>query len=355
MSSNSFRPLVITAGEPAGIGPDLCVQLAAGLTDVVIIADKYLLQQRARMLGIDLNVVDWEKNALRREKGEEGREKGETPQLSTINCPLTLTVIHIPLTAPCVPGKLNAANSAYVLETLRRAVQGCQSGEFSGMVTAPVHKGIINDAGISFTGHTEFLAELTATPQVVMMLAGGGMRVALVTTHLALRDVPDAITAPLLEAVLRILHRDLQRRFGVADPRILVAGLNPHAGEGGHMGREEIEVMIPVLDKLRGEGMNVSVPLPADTLFTPDKLAQCDCLLAMYHDQGLPVLKHASFGQGVNITLGLPIIRTSVDHGTALDLAGTGKANSGSLLEAIKVAAQMAKFERLARPTIIQN
>lgn len=329
MSRNSLKPLVITAGEPAGIGPDLCVQLAATLQDVVVIADKQLLQQRAKLLGIHLQVREWQV---------------DTPCGHTTDH--SLSVIHVPLAAPCVPGKLNAANSAYVLETLRRAVQGCQSGEFSGMVTAPVHKGIINDAGIPFTGHTEFLAELTGTPQVVMMLAGGGMRVALVTTHLALRDVPDAITAPLLAAVLRILHRDLQHRFGVADPRILVAGLNPHAGEGGHMGREEIDVMIPVLDRLRAAGMNVSAPLPADTLFTPDKLAQCDCVLTLYHDQGLPVLKHASFGQGVNITLGLPIIRTSVDHGTALDLAGTGKANSGSLLEAIKVAEQMAQQER---------
>jgi len=215
----------------------------------------------------------------------------------------------------------------------------------TGVVTMPVHKGIINDAGIDFTGHTEFLAEQTNSKQVVMMLVGGGMRVALVTTHLALKDVPAAITAPLLEKVLRIVQHDLLQRFGIAQPRILVAGLNPHAGEGGYLGREEIEVMIPVLDRLRAEGMKVSVPLPADTLFTPHNLAQCDSVLAMYHDQGLPVLKHASFGHGVNVTLGLPIIRTSVDHGTALDLAGTGNADGGSLLEAIKLAAQMAKYE----------
>lgn len=227
-------------------------------------------------------------------------------------------------------------------------MQGCQSGEFSGMVTAPVHKGIINDAGIQFTGHTEFLAEKTHTRQVVMMLAGGGMRVALATTHRPLRAVPDAITAELLESVLRIIQHDLAWRFGIAQPRILVAGLNPHAGEGGHLGCEEIEVMIPVLDKLRAQGINVSAPLPADTLFTPQKLAQCDCVLAMYHDQGLPVLKHASFGQGVNVTLGLPIIRTSVDHGTALELAGTGKADVGSLLQAIQMATDMAQHERAA-------
>ncbi len=328
-------PLVITAGEPAGIGPELCLKLAQARPGLIVIADKTMLQQRARMLGIEVQII---------EKGEGRREKFD-PVSPSSPLPI-LTVVHTPLAVPCVAGQLNAANGEYVLETLRRAVQGCQSGEFSGMVTAPVHKGGINDAGIPFTGHTEFLAKLTNTPQVVMMLAGGGMRVALVTTHLPLREVPDAISASLLGSVLRILHRDLQRRFGLKNPRILVAGLNPHAGESGHMGREEIEVMIPVLDKLRAEGMNVSVPLPADTLFTPDKLAQCDCVLAMYHDQGLPVLKHASFGQGVNITLGLPIIRTSVDHGTALAMAGTGKANSGSFEEAIKVARLMVQQER---------
>jgi 4-hydroxythreonine-4-phosphate dehydrogenase len=252
----------------------------------------------------------------------------------------------VPLAAPCRAGLPDAANGAYVLATLRRALQGCQSGEFAAMVTAPVHKGVINDAGIPFTGHTEYLAEQTGTPLVVMMLVGGGMRVALATTHLALREVPAAITAPLLEQVLRIVRADLRRRFGIAEPRILVAGLNPHAGESGYLGREEIDVMIPVLDRLRAEGFDVSVPLPADTLFTPHKLAQCDCVLAMYHDQGLPVLKHASFGAGVNVTLGLPVIRTSVDHGTALDLAGTGKGNVGSLLEAIKLAAEMVKNDR---------
>ena len=336
------QPLVITSGEPAGIGPELCVQLAASNPEMplVVIADKSLLQQRAQQLGIALDIREW--GVVRSEW-----QQRESP-LTTDHSPLatTLSVIHIPLSAPSQAGVLNSANSDYVLAMLRRAVQGCQSGEFAGMVTAPVHKGIINDAGIPFTGHTEFLAELTATKQVVMMLVGGGMRVALVTTHLALREVPDAITQELLESVVRITHHDLQCRFGVAEPRIRVAGLNPHAGEGGHIGREEIEVMIPVLDKLRAEGMQVSAPLPADTLFTPDKLASCDCVLTLYHDQGLPVLKHASFGQGVNITLGLPIIRTSVDHGTALDIAGTGLADVGSLLQAIKVAAQMAQCER---------
>ena len=303
------------------------MQLAATPPEIplIVIADKYLLQQRAAQLYIPLKILDY----------PESRQKDIQPN--------TLTIIHVPLPAACRPGVLDVANSEYVLATLRRAVQGCMAGEFSGMVTAPVHKGIINDAGLGFSGHTEFLAELTGTRQVVMMLVGGGLRVALATTHLPLKDVPAAITAPLLEDVLTILQHDLQHRFGIARPRILVAGLNPHAGEGGYMGREEIEVMIPALDKLRAGGMNVSAPLPADTIFTPHKLAQCDCVLAMYHDQGLPVLKHASFGQGVNVTLGMPIIRTSVDHGTALDLAGTGNADGGSLLEAIRLAAQMSK------------
>jgi 4-hydroxythreonine-4-phosphate dehydrogenase len=325
-------PLVITAGEPGGIGPDLCVQLAAQRHDapLVVIADRHLLQQRAAQLGIAVQLHDYVAGQCQ------------------INQPDHLSVLHVPLAAPCRAGELNVANSAYVLATLRLAVQGCQANkqgiaEFSGMVTAPVHKGIINDAGIPFTGHTEFLAEQTGTKRVVMMLVGGGMRVALATTHMALKDVPAAITASLLEEVLHIIQRDLVGRFGIAHPRILVAGLNPHAGEGGYLGREEIDVMIPVLDKLRAAGFDVSAPLPADTLFTPQKLAQCDCVLSMYHDQGLPVLKHASFGQGVNVTLGLPIIRTSVDHGTALDLAGTGRADSGSIIEAIRLAAQMAK------------
>jgi 4-hydroxythreonine-4-phosphate dehydrogenase len=321
-----LQPLAITAGEPAGIGPDLCLQLANHEYPLVVVADKTLLLQRARQLGIDVLLEDY---------------------ISFSACVRgKLNVLHVPLAHEVQAGKLDSSNSAYVLETLRRALQGCVSGEFSGMVTAPVHKGVINDAGFSFSGHTEFLAELTRTSQVVMMLAGGGMRVALATTHLPLRKVADAITASLLESVLRILHRDLQQRFGIKKPRILVAGLNPHAGECGHLGREEIDVMIPVLDKLRAEGLNVSAPLPADTLFAAHRLRECDAVLTMYHDQGLPVLKHASFGEGVNITLGLPIIRTSVDHGTALELAGTGKAEVGSLLEAIKIAIEMGQHER---------
>lgn len=327
---NQFSaPLAVTAGEPAGIGADLCLQLAqlAHAIPFVVLCDKQLLQQRARQLNLSVQLVDYDAG-------------------NSVICPAgQLQVLHIPLAQQAVAGVLNPANSPYVLALLQRAVAGCQSGEFSAMVTAPVHKGVINEAGIPFTGHTEFLAELTHTPLVVMMLAGGGMRVALATTHLPLREVADAITSELLERILTILQQDLQRRFGIAQPRILVAGLNPHAGEGGYLGREEIDIMIPVLNKLRAQGMAVSEPLPADTLFAPHRLAQCDAVLAMYHDQGLPVLKHASFGSGVNITLGLPIIRTSVDHGTALDLAGSGRAEAGSLQEAIQMAAQMVKCE----------
>lgn len=329
MTVRSAPVLAVTSGEPAGIGPDLCLQLAQRAHEqvLVVLADKALLQQRAALLGLDVQLHDYD-------------------PLQTFPLPLGhLRVLHVPLLQPVQAGKLNSANSRHVLDLLSRALQGCQAGEFGGMVTAPVHKGIINDAGIPFTGHTEFLAEQTQTKQVVMMLAGGGLRVALATTHLALREVPDAITPALLESVLRIIQHDLALRFGIASPRILVAGLNPHAGEGGYLGREEIDIMIPVLDRLRAQGMNVSAPLPADTLFTPQRLAQCDCVLAMYHDQGLPVLKHASFGHGVNVTLGLPIIRTSVDHGTALDMAGTGKADAGSLLEAIRMAADMVQHE----------
>lgn len=326
IASKVASPLVITSGEPAGIGPDLCLQLVQDAQPLVVIADRVLLLQRAAQLGIKLELHEYTQA-----KPVAGGK---------------LSVLHVPLARPANAGQLDRDNAAYVLAMLSRAAQGCLSGEFAGMVTAPVHKGVINDAGIPFTGHTEFLAEQTHTPLVVMMLSGGGMRVALATTHLPLREVADAIRPELLEEVLRILHRDLQKRFGIAHPRILVAGLNPHAGEGGHLGREEIEVMVPVLDKLRSEGMNVSEPLPADTLFAAHRLRECDAVLAMYHDQGLPVLKHASFGEGVNITLGMPIIRTSVDHGTALELAGTGKANVGSLLEAIKVAEEMVRHER---------
>lgn len=253
-----------------------------------------------------------------------------------------LTVLHQAAHKSVHPGQLDPANSAYVIEMLSKAVRGCQARQFDAMVTCPVHKGVINDAGIPFTGHTEFLAEQTHTKQVVMMLVGGGLRVALATTHLPLTAVSPAISQQSLEQTLRILHEDLVAHFGIAKPRILVAGLNPHAGEGGHLGNEEITTIIPVLEKLRSQGMQLKGPLPADTLFTPHNLADADAVLAMYHDQGLPVLKYASFGEGVNVTLGLPIIRTSVDHGTALDLAGSGKASPGSLFSAIRLAIQLA-------------
>jgi 4-hydroxythreonine-4-phosphate dehydrogenase len=317
--------IALTAGEPAGIGPDLCVLLAQQPLParIVVIADRDLLKQRAARLGLPLELGDWQPNS-------------KPPAAGVVE------VMHHPLYVPAVPGTLDPANSRYVLDTLTGAARGCLDGSFDAVVTAPVHKGIINDAGIPFTGHTEFFAELTGTKLVVMMLVGGGMRVALATTHLPLKDVPAAITRDSLTAVIRILHRDLVTRFRLPQPRILVAGLNPHAGEGGHLGREEIDVITPALDALRGEGMALEGPLPADTLFNREYLGRADCVLAMYHDQGLPVLKHASFGSGVNVTLGMPIIRTSVDHGTALSLAGTGKIEVGSLRAAIGLALELA-------------
>ncbi len=324
------KTLAITAGEPAGIGPDLCVQLAQQPGDArrVVLADREVLQARARLLGLPLKIIDY-------------RPDNTAPAPAR-----SLEVWHHETAVPVQPGILNPANSRYVLHTLESATQACLAGDFAALVTAPLHKGVINDAGIPFIGHTEFLAELSRTPQVVMILVGGGLRVALATTHVALKDVAAAISRDSLEAVLRVLHHDLERRFGLPEPKILVAGLNPHAGESGHLGREEIDVIIPVLEKLRGEGLNLVGPLPADTLFTPRQLEGSACQLAMYHDQGLAVLKYASFGQGVNVTLGLPFIRTSVDHGTALDLAGTGKAEVGSLIAAIRLAQDMAEKEK---------
>jgi 4-hydroxythreonine-4-phosphate dehydrogenase len=320
-------PLVaVTAGEPAGIGPDLCVALSRHDLGarVVVIADREMLAKRAQMLGLEVELVDYSAHPKKTSPG-------------------ALMVLHLPVAKPVVPGTLDPANSRYVLRTLEAACDGCVDGSFDAMATAPVHKGVVNDAGIPFTGHTEFLAERTGTPRVVMMLVGGGMRVALATTHLALRDVPDAITRETVAETLRILNDDLRRRFGIARPRVLVAGLNPHAGESGHIGREEIEVIGPVLEAARAQGIDAIGPLPADTLFNPDKLRESDAVLAMYHDQGLPVLKHASFGSGINVTLGLPIVRTSVDHGTALDLVGTGRADIGSLIAAIELAAELAR------------
>jgi len=322
------KPIAVTAGEPAGLGPDLCIRLAAESLParIVVIADRELIRKRAAQLGVALQIIDFDPAG-----------DGGAPTRGALTCR------HVPLEAPVEPGRLDPANSRYVLRTLEVATDGCMDGTFAAMATAPVHKGVINDAGIPFTGHTEFLAERTRTQRVVMMLVGGGMRVALATTHLALRDVPAAITRESLVETLEILRRDLINRFGVKRPRVLVAGLNPHAGESGHLGREEIEVITPALAVARAAGHDVIGPLPADTLFNPDRLREADAVLVMYHDQGLPVLKHASFGAGVNVTLGLPIVRTSVDHGTALDLAGTGRGEVGSLITAIELAAELAR------------
>jgi len=319
--------IAITAGEPAGIGPDLCAMLAQVKLNakLTIIADRTMIKNRAMQRGLAINILDATSDSPSQHIGD-GK----------------LHILHQEAKKTVIPGVLNAENSPYVLQTLSTAVQGCLNHTFDAMVTAPVHKGIINDAGIRFTGHTEFLAEQTHTSKVVMMLVGGGMRVALATIHLALKDVPAAITLTSLEATIRILHHDLITKFGSSNPRVLVAGLNPHAGEDGYLGREEIEVINPVLNRLRAEGMQLIGALPADTLFAKHHLEKADAVLAMYHDQGLPVLKHASFGEGVNVTLGLPIIRTSVDHGTALDLAGSGNINLGSMIAAIELAISLA-------------
>ncbi len=298
----SAKPrIALTSGEPAGVGPELCVRVAreARNAELVVIGDRTLLAGAPR-------------------------------------------VEHVPLARPATPGRLDAANARYVLAVLDRAISGCLQGEFAAMVTAPVQKSVINDAGIAFTGHTEYLAERAATEHVVMMLVGGGLRVALATTHLPLSDVPRAITADALLKTLRVLDRDLRQRFRLPQPRILVAGLNPHSGESGHLGREDIEVVRPAIAAARAAGIDASGPIPADTLFVPERLKNADAVLAMYHDQGLPVLKYASFGRGVNVTLGLPFVRTSVDHGTALDLAGTGRADPGSLREALELAIELA-------------
>ena len=318
--------MVLTAGEPGGIGPDLCLQIARqpASFERIVVANRELLESRAQRLGVPVKLDHYR-------PGQPAR-----PQRAG-----ELKIIPVPLPVPAVAGELNPANACYVLETLRLAVQGCLSGEFSALVTAPIHKEIINEAGIPFTGHTEFLARETGTENVVMMLATEGLRVALATTHLPLNRVSQSITQPLLEKVLRILDRYMRHYFCTNPPRILVCGLNPHAGEGGYLGREEIEIIRPVLEKLRSEGMRLCGPLSADTLFTPEQLEGGDVVLAMYHDQGLPVLKHKGFGRAANITLGLPIIRTSVDHGTALALAGSGKADPGSLEYALQTALEM--------------
>jgi len=321
--------LALTAGEPAGIGPDLCIALSTQQAlpcRVSVLGDIAVLQARAAQLGIAVDFVGGD--------------------VIPAHQPGRLHVRHIPVVASVTPGWLDARNSGHVLALLDAAISGCMNGAYHAIVTAPVHKGVINDAGFAFTGHTEYLADHSGTHKVVMMLAGGGLRVALATTHLPLREVADAITPGLLDEVIRILHADLQEKFGIVQPRILVAGLNPHAGESGHLGHEEIDIIEPALDRLRAQGMHLVGPLPADTLFSRIRNDPCDAVLAMYHDQGLPVLKYASFGAGVNITLGLPFIRTSVDHGTALDLAGTGRAEAGSLMTAIEVALDMVARRR---------
>lgn len=317
--------LAVTPGEPAGIGPDLLIQLVQKPQNVELVAyaDPELLRARARLLGLPLRLKTVTDSA------PQPLAAGE------------LGVHPIPLRAPVVPGELNPENSEYVLAALAAALKDCQNSFCQALVTGPIHKGVINDAGIAFSGHTEFLAEKTHTPKVVMMLATEGLRVALATTHLPLAEVPSAITEALLVQVITILHDDLKNKFGIEQPKILVSGLNPHAGESGHMGTEEVDIIEPCLNKLRHLGLDLIGPLPADTLFTPKYLENCDAVLAMYHDQGLPVLKYKGFGAAVNITLGLPIIRTSVDHGTALDLAGTGAAETGSLKTAIRYAEEM--------------
>jgi len=318
--------LALTPGEPTGIGPDLCVQLAQqpSEAELVVIADPELLRERAARLGLALRLEPF--------VADQVRPSGE-------GC---LSLLPVSLRKPVQCGRPNPANAGYVLDTLRQAVRLCLDGTLDALVTGPVHKAVINDAGLHFSGHTEFLAQLcSAFP--VMMLATPGLRVALATTHLPLAEVSASITAPLLTRVLRVLHSDLRHRFGIPKPHILVCGLNPHAGEGGHLGREEIDIIQPTLARLRAEGMDLEGPLPADTLFTERYLRRADAVLAMYHDQGLPVLKHMGFGRAVNITLGLPIIRTSVDHGTALELAGTGRADSGSLRAAVDTAIALAR------------
>ncbi len=312
------RPIAITTGEPAGVGPELCVHLRAESRrrPVVLLGDRELLAERARLVGI----------------------VGEVPEFDPANPDRPVSLLHVPLRVPSQPGRLDVRNAPYVMALLDRAIDGCRDGSFSAMVTAPIQKSVLSTPEAPFAGHTEYLAERCGVDAVVMMLVGGGMRVALATTHLPLSAVPAAITHAGLERSLRILHDDLVTKFGIARPRILVAGLNPHAGEDGHLGREEIDIISPVLEALRAEDFLLQGPLPADTLFQPRYLDHADAVLAMYHDQGLAVLKYASFGQGVNITLGLPIIRTSVDHGTALDLAGTGRADGGSLLAALELA-----------------
>ena len=320
--------LALTPGEPSGVGPDLLIQLAQEKQQqqIIAFADPDMLAERATMLGLPLNLVEVQDDFVS-------------------STPSELAVVTVKVTMPVQPGVLNQANAPYVLNCLDAAIASCQEGLCQAMVTGPVQKSIINDAGIKFSGHTEYLAEKTKSDTVVMMLATEELRVALATTHVPLRDVPDAISVELLMPIIDVLYQDLQNKFGIKQPTILVSGLNPHAGEGGHLGHEEINVIAPVIRHYREAGRNIVGPLPADTLFTQKHLMSADAVLVMYHDQGLPVLKYQGFGRAANITLGLPIIRTSVDHGTALDIAGTGCADIGSLHAAIKVAVQMASVK----------
>lgn len=317
--------IALTSGEPGGIGPELCLAVARASmpVELVCLADRDLLAERARMLGWQIALRDYD------------------PNVRQLQEPNTLTVLHQPLAVPSKPGQLDKRNARYVLGLLDRAIEGAVSGEFAAIVTAPVHKGVINDGGVAFTGHTEYLARRTGTALPVMLLAAPGMRVALATTHLPLKDVSAAITVESLLAVATIMAADLLKWWGIESPRIAVCGLNPHAGEGGYLGHEEIDVIAPAINLMRERGIRATGPLPADTAFVPQMLAGCDAVLAMYHDQGLPVIKHAGFDRTVNITLGLPILRTSVDHGTALDLAGTGRADAGSLVAAIELATEI--------------
>ena len=330
LPSSTGRPIALTCGESAGIGPDLCLVAAQRDRDypLVCLADRSLLQERARALGLACQLSDY------REQLPPERAAG------------ALSVLHLPLASRPICGQLDPRNAHATLQLIDRAVDGCRSGEFAAMVTAPVQKSLIIEAGIAFTGHTEYIAARCHVPQAVMLLIAGRLRVALATTHLPLRAVPAAITHERLLAVLQILGRDLYRRFRIAQPRIAVCGLNPHAGESGHLGDEEQLVIAPALAAARALGLDVLGPFPADTLFVPRNLEPYDAVLAMYHDQGLPVLKHAGFGTAVNMTLGLPIIRTSVDHGTALELAGTGRADAGSLLAAIELAVTLSTSGR---------
>lgn len=326
MQTKQIKPLVITPGEPAGVGPDLIISLAQMSWDLpwVVCADPQLLKTRAELLNLPLSLVEY--------------DPATPPQIHT---PSQICVLPIALHTNVIPSTLDARNGLYVVETLARACDGCLNGEFSALVTGPVHKGIINDAGVHFTGHTEFFADRSHCERVVMMLATDTLRVALATTHLPLRDVADAITGELLHEIITILNHDLKTKFGIAEPQIYVCGLNPHAGESGHMGREEIDIIEPALTQLRQQGIHLHGPYPADTLFQPKYLTHADAVLAMYHDQGLPVLKYKGFGRAVNITLGLPFIRTSVDHGTALELAGTKSADAGSFCTALNLAINM--------------